>query len=461
MTIQNGGKFDVVVCGGGPAGITAAIAAARSGAHTLLIESFPMIGGAMTNGHINQWQNFHGFGEYAGIPIVGGITLEIAERAQKAGAASPFASLDPRPGAPLNYSWIVVDPELTKCLLVDILDESKVELLLNSFVYDVIKKGDKIVGILTANKSGSVAIEAGVVIDCTGDADVIVAAGAPYDQPENRMGTSTMMRIAGINIDKVKEYIVEHPEEFESIDFPEVYIKSMQTPETLRELPHWALMIYGFQNLVKKGREAGEWQGRHILALQPSVRKGEVVVNASNVLGDPTSGEGLTKLIKEGMQQALVITNFMRKYLPGCEECYLANIAPLMGVREGRRAIGEYVLTLDDCLNPPIFPDAIAKSHQMVNLHRGGEPIHSWDTKPVGIPYRCLVPLKVDNLLVAGRCYSCTQEALATTRMISTPMVLGQAAGVAAAMSCEKNVAPRNLDANELREVLTKQSQIL
>lgn len=422
------GDYDAVVVGGGPAGLAAGITAARQGLRTLLVEQFNCLGGMMTSGLHQKVAVFHGSGGVN--DIVGGLPREIADRAVNDWNA------DYRPPG------LYVEFEGIKCLLDEMAEESGLELLYYSQVSDALVEDGCVTGVLMNNKSGRMAARGKVVIDCTGDADVAFRAGCRvmHGRPEDgRMQPVTLMyRVGGVDRSKVSDYL--------------------RTDSLLEEF-------------CKRAVESGlmrPWQSRIMGFWWNSARPDQINVNFTHMHLDGTSVFDLTKAAIEGRKQVQEAVRAMRELISGFENSYLIDTAPSIGVRETRRIYGEYVLTAEDIIKETIFEDSIGLGSAFIDIHNvegPGMDKRSGYTLPEGhyysIPYRTLVPESVDNLLVAGRCHSATHEAAGSTRWMTQCMVMGQAAGTAAAICVGESIRPRQVDVGELRRRLLEQGAVL
>ncbi len=435
-------KADVIVAGGGPAGIAAAVAAARNGAKTLLIERNGWLGGMATSGLVHPFMP-----SYAGDkPINKGIFWEIVERLVKQGAAIHPDLTRMETG----YTGFVVwphahvtpfDAEILKWVIQDLIEESKVEVLLHSIVAGAIRDGERAKGLILENKSGRMVVEASVIVDATGDADVANFLGAEYEKGNPVDGSlqpaTIFFRLGGVNRAKVDAYIKEHPEERH------------------------------FKTFAAIAKEKGEFiPSKHDVLFFYTPREDEVAINTTRIHGvDGTNVFDLTKAEFETRRQVRILYGFFRKYVPGFENCYITTTAPEVGIRETRRIVGEYCLTKDDVLGTKQFSDNIAQCAYMIDIHDRKKTQLFYTAIPegrsYGIPYRCLLPVKIENLLVAGRSISCTQEAQGSLRVMPPSFSLGQAAGTAAALAVRHGVSPRAVDRTELRALLASQDQVV
>jgi len=460
------GEHDVIVAGGGPAGVVAAIASARNGSDTLLVERYGFLGGAITGQFVTTLNSFL---DMQGRQIVGGIPQEVIDRLQKLGGT--LGHLQD------NLWWstgsiTLVDPALMKHVLLETALEAGVKLLLHTHVQDVVMDGDTIKGVVVANKGGAQAILGRLVVDSTGDGDVASSAGAPYVRGRgdgSMQHVSLMLRMGNVDQEKILAYVRENPGQFIIGENPYGRRSVEETIAQLHDI-YQAPAMAGFFKLVEEAVERGDmhpFSPRGGLCLQMTPRRGEMGVYATNVANvDSTDAWNLTRAEIELRRQALITVQFLKKYVPGFESAHLIDVAPQVGVRETRRIIGEYVLTEEDVLEGRKFPDVIAKGSHPADIHSPDDPkkvihLHVKDGGSYDIPYRCLVPKKVDNLLVAGRCASATHEAMGSARVVGTCMAMGQAAGTAAALCATYRVVPRWLDVEKLQKRLVEQGAVL
>ncbi|MBI4977125.1 MAG: FAD-dependent oxidoreductase [Spirochaetes bacterium] len=434
---------DVVVCGGGPAGCAAAIASARMGMKTVLLESHGFAGGAATAAAVNGiggWQY-----DLDGRPLVSGIPLEIMREIALLGGAdgtyvkklsTPVAKPDYHPGG-LGCFWIQTHPEYFKAALDELLLRTGVRVLFHVNAVMPLMDGTSVCGVFIESKSGRECIRARIVIDCTGDGDIAARAGAPFDI--GRPGDGACQPMSMI-------YAAGNAE-----------INDLFSPEDGKP----ALEKARYLGAIARARERGE------ITLNPNdifcaatpiddAHAGTRLVNYTRVQRKSAiDADELTSAEIIGRRQVLEAIRFMRNYMRGCGDAYLITTPPSIGIRESRRIRGDYTLTGDDIQHARRFPDAIARGIYCIDTHNPteiGKPsrITVLDA-PYDIPYRSLVPQQVENLLVAGRCISGDVTALSSYRIMSHCMAMGEAAGTAAGLAVKKSVMPRNLDADALR----------
>jgi hypothetical protein len=447
-TVPVSAEAEVIVVGGGPAGIASAIASARNGAKTLLIEQYGFLGGMATAGLVGPFMTSYDIEGQA--PIIEGIFREVVDRMIALGAA-----LDPAGivgfsayGGYHHYGHEHVtpfDPEALKVVAQETCLQAGVELKLHRFYVDSLVedegRGRRISGIVVASKSGLEAMRGEIVIDCTGDADVAARSGAPYEQGRGEDGllqpVSLFFRVGNVEDDAVQAYMDEHPED------------------------------ESFRSIVREAMERGEFSHtKNWFTMFRMPRAGEWWANVSRVHHvDATDADQLTRAEIDGHRQVLYLVDFMRKRLPGFQDCILIDTGTQIGVRETRRIVGQYVLTAEDVLGARHFADAIARVSFPIDIHDvqggGGRFEGPRDGPYYTIPYRCLVPLRIDNLLVAGRPISATHEAHGSLRVMPPCFATGQAAGTAAALALETDVRPREVNVELLRESLVQQGALV
>jgi FAD dependent oxidoreductase len=440
--------YHVIVAGAGTAGIVAAIAAARNGAQVLLVERGGFLGGHIAGQlleHSAGWFDAHG------TRIVGGIPQELVERLVACGASPGHIRDDTgytRYRAPVNH-------DVYKSVVTAWVAETGIDTLLFSPVCSVISAAAGLGGVIVENKSGRTAYRANAVVDCTGDADVAWLAGC---EMLSRAGAVTqpvslLFKLGGIDHDALLDYVAGSPSEF----------KMGVSPDELRGEPH--VNLWGFTSLLMRAHSDGVLSLlRRELHYSGDVASREAVVNFTRHAADATRAEELATAEVALRQQVLEALTFFRKYVPGCEHAFLAATASNAGVRESRRIAGAYELTETDIRSGRHFEDNIALGGFPIDSHDARGP--SMDgTEPVrrgyGIPYRVLLPRRVDRLIVAGRCISADRRALASARITGTCMAMGQAAGTAAALCVASNRMPRDLEVPKLQKMLQDQGAIL
>jgi hypothetical protein len=437
---------DVLVVGGGPGGIAAAIASARNGARTTLVERFGYLGGNLTAGLVGPCMTSYSLdGEQQ---LIKGIFEEMVVRMEKKGEAIHPEKVPA--GSP--YCGFIVfghdkvtpfSPEAVKTTALEMCLEAGVELQLHTFVADTLVKDNAVEGVVAASKSGLEAMMARITIDCSADGDVAANAGAAFEFGREEDGLVQPMtlffRVSNVDDKVVEAYVSAHPDDYRP-----------------------------FASIVAEAREAGEFTiPRKGVGLYKTIEPGVWRINTTRLQGyDGTKVEDLTRAEIEGREQVAELMRFFRKWLPGFENCQLYDTAATMGVRETRRIVGEYTLTLEDLATSREFDDVIGLCGYPVDIHAptgdGGGANGELPTANVyQMPYRTLVPRDIDRLLVAGRAVSATHEALGAIRVMPPVFAMGQAAGTAAALAIEWGVEPRNVPVPQLQELLIRQGAYL
>jgi hypothetical protein len=447
--MTNNKNWDVIVVGGGVTGFVAATAAGRNGAKTLLIERDGSLGGTMANALVSPMMTFHSSKEQ----IIKGLAQEVVDR---------LIAIHASPGHVFDTTGYVksvtpFDNEALKLIAQRMVLESGSELLLDTLVQDVIIEGDILRGVIVRHKGGIEELYGRVIIDSSGDADVAAKAGAPWEigRESDKLvqPVSLMFKVGPIDLHKLKLHIINHPQDF---DMTKEGINALAEQEFIS--------INGFIDQLQKSIKDGELPlyRQHCLFFSTN-HADEVLINMSRITNiDPLSAWDLTKAEVLGREQMFALMDFFQKYIPGFEKAHILSAGARVGVRESRRIIGEYVLTGEDITSGRHFSDAVVRNAYPIDIH--APTTHEPDVDgflKVGeyyeIPYRCLVPLKVEQLLVAGRCISATHEAQGSTRISPTCMALGQAAGTAAALSIKEETNPRSLNPDTLQQTLRLQ----
>lgn len=426
--------YDVIVCGGGTAGSVAAISAARRGAKTLIVEQFGFLGGSQTAALVVPMMAF----STGGRQLVNGLNQEIIERCN---------------ALPGDNEGIFFNFELLKYVLEEMALEAGCDLLYHTFVSGVLLEDGGIVGIELVNKSGRREINGAQVVDCTGDADVAVLSGVGFEsgRPEDGLNQSASLRfvMGGVDLEALAQFIEDRGQP--------VGNRTRFSLGFARGVPENALTA-----LMAQAEEDGVFtaeEGGYIQFFTVPGRPGELAFNCPRVTHvNGATAEDLTRVQVQGRRTIPKIMEFCHRYLAGFDNAYLAFTAPMVGVRESRRIVGEYVLSAEDFRLARKFEDGIAKSCYPIDIHNPSGVGVSLEKLPPGeyheVPYRCLVPLGVDNLLVAGRCISATFEAQAAIRIEATCRAMGEAAGAAAALCVANRVTPRQLDTAMLMDDL-------
>lgn len=431
-------EVDVLVVGGGPAGIIAAMAAAESGLKVALVENRSFVGGNLTLG-----LPILGFLSQKGEPIIQGLPQQFIDRLRAQGAAGQH-----RP-CPLHVSLTLIEPEAVKSVAMEMLLERGVDVMLYTMFSGAVMDGDRIRGILTESKSGREAVLAKVVIDCTGDADVALRAGVPCEKGDERGGMqppTLMFCLAGVDVEELRESLSKDPEQYSADVIPAEYFGCNRQ-----------FIVVGLRKLIQQAQAAGLAIPTERTILITGLREGEVWVNMTRVKGvDGSDPRSLTAGEIAARRQINDIRRYLSEYVPGFAKSYVSKTAPFLGIRETRRIVGQYVMNKDDILSCRRFEDAVAVASYPIDLHRPHDEgcTMEWCGDCYDIPYRSLLPRGVSNLLVAGRCVSTTHEAMAAIRVMSTCMATGEAAGRAAAMALAEGTTPFGINVARLQKEL-------
>lgn len=416
---------DVLVVGGGSAGLAAATSAARLGADVLLVEKSGYLGGTLATVTLGSICGLYTVTESEVIPVVKGFASELIERMDRVGGIKG-------PMRWLETASLLYDPTSIKLVADEIVTEAGVKVAFHNLAVAVIRDDTRIKGVIFEGRDGRWACMATTVIDCTGDANVASLSGADFEHdPSIIQAPTTMFRFGGVDTARAtamtRDDLRNHLEKAVASGLP---------------LPRTAGGMFSF-------------------------REGAMHLNITRVLRgerspDPLNTEEVSAAEIAGRQQLKLYLDAFRRFVPGYENAFIADIGSEIGVRESRRIKGDYWLTLDDVLNEARFEDSIACSAWPVEEHGAGRATKWIFLKPgtfYELPFRMLLPVGVDGLLVAGRCSSASHDAHASMRIAAVCMALGEAAGVAAAQAGSSDI--RKLEAGGIRRQLEKQGALV
>ncbi|CAA2158529.1 Thiamine thiazole synthase [Methylobacterium brachiatum] len=416
---------DVLVVGGGSAGLAAATAAARLGADVLLVERSGYLGGTLATVTLGSICGLYSVTPDEVIPVVGGFARELLDRMDRVGGVKG-------PMRWLETASLLYDPTTLKLVADGIVTEAGVGLAFHTLAVGIVKDGDRVRGVIFEGRDGRWACLARTVIDCTGNADIAALAGADFEHDTSLIqAPTTMFRFGGVDTS----------------------VATAMTRDELRS---------HLERAVAAGLPLPRTAGGMF-----SFRDGTMHLNITRVLKDgrspdPLDTEELSAAEVEGRGQLKMYLEAFRGFVPGYENAFVADIGSEIGVRESRRVRGEYWLTVDDVMNEARFADSVACCAWPVEEHGAGRATKWVFLKPgtfYAMPFRMLVPKRLDGLLVAGRCASASHDAHASMRIAAACMALGEAAGVAAAQVV--NADYRSLDVGRLRTQLERQGAII
>ena len=430
-------EVDVIVVGGGTTGPVAAIAAARRGKRVVMIERFGSLGGILTLGLNTKPSG----------ALVGGLPLEIWNLARSAGGAgSDYMALTKTGDVKIASP---TDPEIMKMLLTRLCVEAGVQILFETFVSAPVVEGKIVKGVIIENKSGRQFVGAKVVVDCSADADMAAKANAPFVMGGGEADKPTMQPVSmyftmnGVDIGRLARWART------SDDIP-----ARAIPDSDEGL-EFGLWLTGFNKTMQHWqRDTGIKLQRDNITLKTA--GGLMYVNGTRVLGTNVFAPvEFTKAVVECYRQIEAVARCLRERVPGFESARIGQVSPILGVRETRHIKGEYTLTGPDSLGGKRFEDSIAADASALDIHdpKGGD-VDFQSLPPYEIPYRCLVPLEVEQLLVAGRCISADHAAHARSRNMPACMATGQAAGVAAAIAIDEGVPVRKVPVAKVQAAL-------
>lgn len=423
------GEMDVVIVGGGATGIAAAIAAARNGARTLLIEQRGFLGGM---GTVSLVPAFCPFTDHVK-PVIRGVGLELMER-MKRNCNEEYRELYNE-----LLDWVPIDSEVLKRVYDDTVLESGAELLYHTFVGQICMDpaGSRIDGVVIVNKTGRSFVKCSYLIDATGDADIAAMAGVPFHkggkQGELQPGTMCYL-LTNVDRNRFKQYLKE------SGDTGQIPI-AVQKAQASGDLPEGRKEVSGFA-----------WVSDYLVG-----------INFGHIFNiDGTKAEDLTRGAIEGRRKVKEQLRFLQKYVPGFEKAHLISTGEQIGIRETRRIVGDYVLTQQDFLEMRTFPDDIARNAYFIDIHMATSKDqmaihHLPHGRSHGVPYRCLLPLGIDNLWVAGRAASSDRVVQGSLRVMPNCFAMGQAAGTAAYLAGLNGLTSREVVIDELQRLLIKQ----
>ncbi len=433
--IEIKGEYDLVVCGGGFSGFAAAYSAAREGLRVVLVERNGSLGGVGTNGLVNHLLGERYIDDGKIKACVGGVFSKIEAELLKSGGAVDVKSID----LSLNpHGWVstlgvglIFDKEKMKLLLEEMLIGMGAEILYMTDIVDIIKENYTVSGIVVHNKSGLYGIAGKYFVDATGDADLCVMAGLETrkgDEEGGMAAASLEMHLEKVDAEELTEY--------------------MKTTRDVR-----------FRALIGDLKEKGIWNFPYEIFISVMLtEKDTFMINTIRQVGiDGTDVYSLSKGIIDGRKENFELLEIAKKYFPGFKNAKVRAIAPIIGIRETNRIFGEYTLSVDDLVNATDFSDSIALSGYGWDLPNpkkpSDQPFHkvARGSQITQIPYRCLLPKGLNNLITVGRCISVEREVLGPIRVMGPCIAMGEAAGIATALALKEDTTYGEVDTCALR----------
>ncbi len=425
------GDYDVVVAGGGASGLVAALAAARAGARTALVERAGCLGGTATAGMVAQWLGFYN----RETRVVGGLAMELAGRVRTLGGSDGFNryTLAEASATPIPLINFPFNPEIVKIAADEAVLEAGIDVLLHTQIVRPLLGDARVEGVVVENASGRAALRAKIVVDATGDAAVAAASGVPCageeaDLRRRRQPCTLVFRMSNVDVKRFRAVPREQKR---------------------------AIALEG----IGEGRLF--WESLSFCSTPGGT---DAICLMSRIAGiDALAADDLTRAAMAGRQQVKSIVRFLRERVPGFERSVLAGIAERIGVRETRRIHGQYTLTEEDIADNVRFPDAIALGAGPMDLHEAhGTGIAMWvPDRPFEIPLRCLLPQELEGIVVTGRAISATRAANGGSRHMGTAMCLGEAAGVYAALYAQGEARLAQPPHERIRRTLRAQGALV
>ena len=427
--VKSAGKFDVAVCGGGPAGFIAAIAAARQGAKVALIERYAFLGGMATTGYVAPISEF----AFNGERVIGGIPWEFVQRLETMGGAYvewPKGNVD-------------FDIELYKLCAQRMVLEAGVSLFMRSSLIGCEMEGGRLCSVIIENKNGLEKLEADRFVDATGDGDLAWMAGVPMQSnPDGEMQPSSYCFVlSGVDTDSelLRRYMYHNGR------------KGSSECKPVREI---------LLKLKAQGADLPDFGGPWFNSV---LHSGSVAVNITRAAADSTDNRSFTEAECRLREDIFKFTDAIRKNVPEFRNCYVSSTAPQAGIRESRRILGVHTVTADEYVSGMKYEDSVSRGAHQIDMHasKGSGQVLIKLKQAAYFPYRAMIAKGFPNLLVAGRCISADRKALASLRVQASCMGMGQAAGTAAAQSIARSCAVQDIDTSALVSTLKESGVIL
>lgn len=448
-------KADVVVIGAGPGGLSAAIGAAREGAKVILVERMGFLGGQLSSG-----LPFLAFMDMHKRQIVGGLAEEMVRRLKEKEGTHGHTY------CPFHLSVTNMNQFYTRIICFEMVQEYGIELLLHCELSNVRVENGRLVSVTVSGKGTNIELEAKVFIDATGDGDLGYMAGAEYEKGQEGTGVlqppTLMFNLSGVNFDEFTDYLEEHPEELPyELGLP--HIRPGYDGQYFKNNP--GHVFFGLNGLIARLRKEGKCpidRDTVIYIRQPIPNT--VAVNTIRVLDvDASDIDDLTRAEVEAHLQIIPLVNMLKEHVPGFQNAYISSVNPVIGVRESRRIMGIKKLTAEDVIAGHIPDDSVALFSYFIDIHNGkGEGTYTKSImEPYGIPYGCTVSKNIEGLMMAGRCISVDAVAFGSSRIMTVLMAVGEATGVGAALAVKQNISPKDVDTDQIREIIKAHGAIL
>lgn len=446
--------YDIIIAGAGPAGFAAAIAASEMDKRVLVIEQSDSILGNLTAGPLEAIMTFHD-GERQ---IIRGIAQKFVDRCTAAGGG--FGHVADTTGYAVSITPVA--PEISRVTGFAMLHEAGVELLLQASIIKCEKKGRLLKKVKVLSKNETRVFEADQFIDCSGDGDLAVLAGCTYDMGDAEGKTQPMtslIQLGGVDHAKLLEWVLKNPNEFHF--FSEKCLKDMR--EYAKNGEKRTIHLWGFYSLLKEGHEVGALSlARKEMHMITGFSPGEVILNYTRVQGNPTSMEDRSKAQIEAAAQAYELWRWMSQKAEPFKNSYITKIGRV-GIRESRRIHGWHCITKEELEKGKEIEHPVAMGAFPMDIHspNGNTMEYFRVNRGYQIPLESLIAKDTDNLYLGGRCICCTHEAQASLRITATAMATGQAAGICAGISIQKNMSCLDIDYKEIETELTRQNVIV
>ncbi|RED28649.1 FAD-dependent oxidoreductase [Paenibacillus sp. VMFN-D1] len=447
-------RTQVLVLGGGAGGVGAAIAAAREGAQTMIVDRQGFLGGNMTIG-----LPLLAFLDAQGRQVTRGLPQEIVDRLTLLGGS--FGHRE----CPLHNSTTVIDPSLMKIVIFEKIKQYGVQPLLHCEIIGTNVEDGELKSVLLKGKGREIEIFADVFIDATGDGDVAYMAGASFEKGQYANGETQpptlMFTVGGFDLERFMDFLGEHPEELRHGS--SMKIRPGYTAEFLRASENHVFV--GLKNTVSRLRQEGKCPiSRDTIIYINLPREGYIALNCIRILNfDGTKVEELSRGEIESHLQILPLIDMLREHIPGFEHIYLSSIAPFLGIRETRRIMGKQMIREEAAVNGVIPDDTIALGSYIIDIHSGSgdSTVIRSLAGPYGITYGATIAKDVKRLMLSGRCISVDPVVFGSSRVMPTCMAVGEGVGIGAALAAKQQISPEDVDVRIIRQKLREHGAIL